>query len=111
MDSLSENMSYDLLLRTEEIMKLKGAIDGFEDGTPEEDSTKDEDEPVTILRPSDDGCCNKYLPIYLLVHNIYLIINNDFDLLIQVSFYYHVIERLAWFSARCCNIPTYWNYC
>ena len=41
MDSLSENMSYDLLLRTEEIMKLKGAIDGFEDGTPEEDSTQD----------------------------------------------------------------------
>ena len=32
--SLSDNMSYDSLLRTKESMKLKGALDGFKDVTP-----------------------------------------------------------------------------
>ena len=56
---------------------------------------------LTSLRPSDYGCRNTnliiYLPIYLLVHNIYLITNNYFYLFIQASFDFHVIEWLAWF--------------
>ena len=51
--------------------------------------------PSTSLRPIDDRFRNIdltiYLPIYLLVCNIYLITNNNFDLLIQAYLYYHVI--------------------
>ena len=50
---------------------------------------------LTNLRPNDDRCCSRYLPIYLpiysLVSNLYSIINNVVDLFIKAYFYYHVI--------------------
>ena len=40
LDSLSENMAYDLLLHTQKSMKFKVEFDVFEDGTLVEDDTK-----------------------------------------------------------------------
>ena len=41
LDSLSENMAYDSLLRTYESMKLKGSLNGFEYAIPKEYYNKD----------------------------------------------------------------------
>ena len=41
LDSIFDNIAYDSLLSTKKSMNLKGALEGFKDGTPEEDNTKD----------------------------------------------------------------------
>ena len=46
LDNLSENMAYDSLLCTKESMKLKGALNVFEDGTSKEDDNEYWDEPL-----------------------------------------------------------------
>ena len=57
---------------------------------------------LMILRPSDYGCRNtplpNYLPIYLLVRNVYLITTNNFDLFIQASFYIIMLLLLQYFN-------------
>ena len=86
MDSLPGNMAYNSLLRTEKSMKLKVSLDGFKYVTLKRMTPKIKMSLSTSLRPNHDGCRNTSLPIYLIVRNIYLITNNDFDLFIQAYF-------------------------
>ena len=83
-------MAHDSLLHTKESMKLKGALKCFEDGTPEEDDNEDWYDPVDKPWAKWWGMSQRIftylLPIFLLVHNLYLITNNDFDSFIHASF-------------------------